>query len=127
MSHEFFDLIRGINAKGWTMLNFFQYGNLPTRWRVNLQKRSEKGAALETFTEFSDHTDPIEALRGAVANAVARDKEAAARLAKTASASHPLAAGGYDAVRKSAQEKRLIKALDANFGARKGAKPHGRS
>lgn len=125
MSHEFFDLIRGVNAKGWRVLNFFQIGS-PIIWRVNLQRRLEKGAAQEVFSEFSEHPDPIEALRGAVANAVARDKAMDGRTRTTAeyAGANPKKA---DDRFKPAQEKRLSKALDANFAARKGAKPHGRS
>lgn len=119
---KFFDYVRDLNAKNWTVLNCFQYGNGSlVRWRVNLQKRTETGTTVNVFTEFSDNADPLEAMKGAFVNAVRCDKENDGRTRSTLNYAGAESTKVKAIVPASpALKKRLDKALDDNFAARKG-------
>lgn len=99
---DFYTRALQINQQGWFVVNCFQVSDI---WRVNLQRRTERGSTTEYFSEYAEGDDPVEALEAAYANAKARypdvDKpgttRGVTRTAKTALS--------------TAMEKRLEKAL----------------
>lgn len=62
----FEELAQAANAKGWFVLNCFQFANFS--WRCNLQQKAETGATRNVFSQYADGRTPSEALRACMAN-----------------------------------------------------------